>query len=77
LLDPDLKQTYIQLLGIEGDKPLECVGEIKESRAAMRLAGKIYPELNNYSFSIPEDYSYKTLSAHSMPDDIYRIASAN
>jgi hypothetical protein len=77
LLDPDLQQTYIQLLGIEGDKPLECVGEIKESRAAMRLAGKIYPELNNYSFSIPEDYSYKTLSAHSMPDDIYRIVSAN
>src|SRR5690606_11803653 len=38
LLDPSLEATYRQLLGIEGDKPLDCVGEIKESRAAMRLA---------------------------------------
>jgi len=73
LLQPDLRQTYRQLLGIEGDKPLDCVGEIKESREAMRLAKQIYSELNEYSFDLSEDYSYKTLGAHSMPDDIYHL----
>src|SRR6185369_9512433 len=46
LLDPALEPTYRKLLGIEGDKPLDCVGDIKESRAAMRLAQKLYPELS-------------------------------
>jgi hypothetical protein len=73
LLDHDLKRTYRQLLGIEGNKPLECVGEIKESREAMRLARNIYPELGSYSFDIPVDYSYKTLGSHSMPNDIYDL----
>ncbi len=77
LLDPSLQQTYRQLLGIEGDKPLECVGEIKESRAAMRLATSTYPELNSYKFDLPDDYSYKSLSPHSMPDDIYNLISAS
>src|SRR5262249_21267878 len=45
LLDPSLEPTYRNLLGVEGDKPLECVGEIKESREAMRLSFEKYPEL--------------------------------
>ncbi len=66
-----LEPTYRNLLGIEGEKPLDCVGEIKESREAMRLAQKHYPELRQkYQFDIPEDYSYKTLSGHSMPENI-------
>ncbi len=69
LLDPSLKSTYEQLLGIAGDKPLDCVGEIKESRTAMRLAQQIYPELNSYKFFIPEGYDYKAMSSHSMPED--------
>ncbi len=73
LLDPELESTYKQLLGIEGDKPLECVGEIKESRAAMQLAQKIYPELVKYNFNLPEDYDYKALAAHNMPEDLYKI----
>ncbi len=71
LLDPTLEKTYKQLLGIAGDKPLDCVGEIKESRAAMRLAQKIYPELDKYQFDIPDDYNYKKYSEHSMPENIY------
>ena len=67
LLDPSLDQTYKKLLGIKADKPLDCVGEIKESREAMRLAQTIYPELNRYEFEIPADYNYKTLAQHSMP----------
>jgi hypothetical protein len=73
LLDSQLESTYKQLLGIEGDKPLDCVGEIKESREAMRLAQKIYPELSKYEFDIPEDYDYKSLSSHLMPQNIFDI----
>lgn len=74
LLDSSLEPTYRQLLGIEGDKPLECVGEIKESRTAMLLAQKDYPELiDKYHFEIPADYNYKDLAPHSMPEPIADI----
>ena len=73
LLDPELEPTYRQLLGIEGDKPLECVGEVKESRAAMHLAQKTYPELAKYQFELPDDYDYRALASHSMPADMYEL----
>jgi hypothetical protein len=73
LLDPELETIYRQLLGIEGDKPLDCVGEIKEARAAMRLAQKIYPELDKYIFEIPDSYDFRAWSNHSMPDEIFFI----
>jgi hypothetical protein len=74
LLDPALEPMYRQLLGIEGDKPLECVGEIKESRAAMSLAQAKYPELEDkYTFELPQDYDYKALGSHEMPSDIHQI----
>lgn len=73
LLDSSLKQTYLQLLGIDGDKPLECVGEIKESRAAMRLAQNVYPELKQYEFDLPDGYDFRSLSTHSMPQDVYKV----
>jgi hypothetical protein len=71
LQDSALEATYKQLLGIAGDKPLDCVGEIKESRAAMRLAQKTYPELNKYIFDLPAEYNYQALAEHSMPTDVY------
>ncbi|HEY4963796.1 MAG TPA: hypothetical protein VIH90_03820 [Candidatus Saccharimonadales bacterium] len=71
LLEPSLEITYKNLLGISGDKPLDCVGEIKESRSAMRLAEEIYPELKTkYVFDIPDGYDYRQLSSHQMPADI-------
>lgn len=74
LFDESLEPTYRQLLGIEGDKPLECVGEVKESRAAMRLTTKTYPDLSSkYEFSLPEDYDYKRLYRHSMPRDMFDL----
>ena len=73
LLDPELRQTYQQLLGIAGDRPFECVGEVKESRMAMRLAQDLYPELANYHFDIPSNYDFRALSPHSMPDEIFTI----
>lgn len=77
LLEPYHEKTYRQLLGIEGDKPLDCVGEVKESRSAMRLAQEKYPELKNkYVFDIPSDYSWETLSTHSMPPAINELLNA-
>lgn len=70
LLDEGLEKVYSQLLGVEGDKPLECVGEIKESRAAMRLAQKLYPELGKYAFDLPADYDFRALAPHSIPEDV-------
>lgn len=70
LLDPSMDAMYKRLLGIEGDKPLECVGEIKESRSAMVEAQKIYPELSKYSFDIPSDYDYTVLGPNMIPEDI-------
>ena len=72
LLTPELEPTYRQLLGIRGNKPLECVGEVKESRAAMRLAARIYPELaTKYQFELPAGYDYKAMASHLIPEDIY------
>jgi 7-cyano-7-deazaguanine synthase in queuosine biosynthesis len=74
LLDPGLHTMYRQLLGIEGDKPLECIGEIKESRAAMRMAQEQYPELRElYQFELPDDYDYRKLGPHNMPPDAYAM----
>lgn len=74
LLDAALEPTYRQLLGIEGDKPLECVGEIKESRAAMHLAEGKYSELENkYSYELPSSYDYRTIGTHEMPPEIYQL----
>ncbi len=74
LLDPSLKPTYRKLLGIEGDKPLDCVGEVKESRAAMRLAQKQYPELKKqYHFDLPAEYDFRAAASHEMPPEIHQL----
>ncbi len=74
LLDPALESMYRMLLGIEGDKPLECVGEVKESRAAMRIAQQLHPELQQkYQFELPEDYDYRKLSSDEMPEDVRQL----
>lgn len=73
LLDPGLTTTYRKLLGIEGDKPLDCVGDIKEARSAMREAFKQYPELIPvYQFDLPENYDFRALASHEMPTNIYQ-----
>lgn len=70
---PELESTYEQLLGIKGDKPLECVGEVKESRTAMQLAQTQYLELLKYHFEVPGNYDYKALGPSSMPEDMLRF----
>jgi hypothetical protein len=77
LLDPELEPLYRQLLGIEGGKPLDCVGEIKESRSAMALAQRVYPQLaETYQFELPDDYDYRYIASHHMPADMYAYLTA-
>lgn len=77
LLDPSLTATYMNLLGIDGEKPLDCVGEIKESRAAMKLAQNIYPELRSYEFELSADYDFGAISPSSMPDELLALLKIN
>ena len=78
LLDPKLETTYRKLLGIEGDKPLDCVGDIKESRAAMRLSQEKYPELKaKYQFDIPEDYDFRAIGPHEMPVEMFTFLQSH
>lgn len=73
LLDPSLDTTYRQLLGIVGDKPLECVGAIKECRAAMQMSQQKYPELaERFTFDLPADYNYKALATTNMDPEYTR-----
>lgn len=75
LLDSRLTETYRSLLGIGGDKPLECVGEIQECRQAMRLAQQQYPELSAYSFDLTPGYDYKTIHPHCIPQEVYALVA--
>lgn len=72
LQDPELESTYNQLLGITGDKPLECVGEIQESRAAMTMAQQQYLELLHYHFELPANYNWRTMHSSHMPEALLR-----
>lgn len=73
LLDDDLTPTYHQLLGIEGDKPMECIGSVAESRAAMHLAQALYPELSKYTFELPANYDFRATYPSLAPLDIQNI----
>lgn len=73
LTDLALEPTYRQLLGIEGDKPLDCVGEIKESRVALRLAQKHIPQLAKYEFELQNDYNFRALNKNYTPPEIHSI----
>lgn len=75
LLDRAKRQTYLQLLGIDGDKPFDCVGEVKESRAAMRLAQVQYPELE-YAFELPADYDFRAWSNDLIPAELFLVLKA-
>lgn len=69
LRDSLLEPVYRSLLGIEGDRPLDCVGEVKEARAAMRLATAKMPFLKEkYVFELPDDYDYKQIGESLAPE---------
>ncbi|MGB4800524.1 MAG: hypothetical protein WBP03_03345 [Candidatus Saccharimonadales bacterium] len=71
LRDASLDPTYRQLLGIGGEKPLDCVGEVRESRYAMKLARQHYPGLSRYAFKLDDSYDFRTIHRHEIPDEIW------
>lgn len=67
-LKSELQKTFRELLGQESQKPFECVGEIREVQAALRLAQKTnqWPELK--SWDIPETkFDFRKFSKHAVP----------
>lgn len=76
LNDPGLEHTYKELLGVQGNKPLECVGEIKEAQSALRLASKSNHNvgtLTSMQTPLPEGYDYKKIYPDSMPDEVRQL----
>jgi hypothetical protein len=70
--DEEMAPIIKELLGIAGHKPLECVGEIAETRLAVQMAKQSgqYPELSQYNF--PEvKYDYRKWLNNSVPKAIY------
>lgn len=70
LTNPELEETYRNLLGISGDKPLECVGEVAESRWAMDRMKQSHPDLEKYRYQSPTDAEIFRLSEHFMPESL-------
>ena len=69
LADPELDSTYRQLLGLEGYKPLDCVGEVEENRLALHMAfgTNQYPEV--VRFNCPEStFDNSVFGEHAMPE---------
>ncbi len=68
--DEEMAGTIKELLGISGHKPLECVGEIAETRYAIQLARKSgqYPELEQFDFPVVE-YKYKKWGDNFIPQE--------
>lgn len=70
LMQPELHSTYEQLLGINGYKPLECVGEIEECRIAHAMALRKGVESLPFTYDIPANYNYKATQANNIPSDV-------
>ena len=72
--DPELDETFRELLGLSGSKPFECVGEISEVRKGLSLAKNTenWPELEKFKFSNP-NYDFERFSSHVIPEKFEKI----
>ncbi|HBR00456.1 MULTISPECIES: hypothetical protein [unclassified Roseofilum] len=84
--DPDLLPIFRQMIGLEEHTPFECIGEIDESRLAMKqclkkgLSGKALEVFKNEVLSdhsidwqkLEEKYDKVYLQDHSIPDRIFQ-----
>lgn len=70
----ELQQTFRELLGLEGHKPFECVGEIDEVRAALKQAQKSgkWPELETWKIPASK-FDKEVFSSHSMPKKFHSL----
>jgi hypothetical protein len=68
-LKKKLKKTFLELLGKEGYKPFECVGEIQEAKMAFQLAQKSGQWSELETWQIPSsDFNKEKLASHTLPD---------
>jgi len=74
-LDPSLKDTFDQLLGISGHKPFECVGETIECQQALFASLDKFPELKLYTDKIaePSPPDWKQFQSHCLEDKFEAI----
>lgn len=62
-----LQGTFRELLGLEGHKPFECVGEIEEVRTAIRMARESGQWSELATWNIPaSNFDWQKLQPHSM-----------
>ena len=70
---PDLKTVYDELLGISNAKPLECVGEIEESRWAMDKQKDLDPDLRQlFDYPSSKDNGLFDLGSNLIPDEVFK-----
>lgn len=84
--DPDLLHIFRQMIGLEEHTPFECIGEIDESRLAMKqclakgLSGKALEVFEREVLSdssidwekLEEKYDKVYIEEHSIPDEVFQ-----
>lgn len=72
--DEKLTPMYNEILGLEGYKPFECIGEVAEARLAAQMAYESgdYPSVERFNLE-REELDYKALRPHAMPKHFYEI----
>ena len=84
--DPDLLMIFRQMIGLEEHTPFECIGEIDESRLAMKqclakgLSGKALDMFEREVLSdssidwekLEEKYDKVYTQDHSIPNEIFQ-----
>lgn len=76
--DLALRETFLGLLGFDGDKPFECVGEIAEVRWSLWSVREKYPEVlrffpDNFSDKDLENFDPRQKFTHKIPDEFRDI----
>ena len=77
--DPEMEVTFRELLGLEGIKPFECVGEVEEVRAALVMAKERgeWGELKiiNYKLEmgLRREFAWESFGEHVMPERFEKI----
>lgn len=78
--DPELTNTFHDLLGLTDSKPFECVGEVMEVRKAMCMAREKFPEVERFLGKLTdeksteaEEFDYMKLHPHSMPNEFRKV----
>ncbi len=76
--DPQIDETWQELLGLTTHKPFECVGTVNEVKQAFSLAAKYYPEVSQWEshLDLPDDFDYTALSEHCIPEEIAQRVSS-